>query len=146
MGCFWGAEEILRKVKGVQYTVVGYMGGKVDNPTYERVCGGDTGHIETVYLKFNPSIISYKDLLGIFWKNHNPTTLDRQGLDIGSQYRSIIFYYNQKQKETAEELKRQLGEGDRFKDPIVTQIIPASVFYPAEEYHQQYIQKKSKIF
>ena len=146
MGCFWGAEETFRKVKGVEYTAVGYMGGKTVNPTYEKVCGGDTEHAETVYLKFEPSVISYKDLLEIFWGNHDPTTPDRQGPDTGSQYRSVIFYYTPEQKKAAEESKKQLEEGDSFENPIVTEIIPAPTFYPAEEYHQQYLQKKNKIF
>jgi peptide-methionine (S)-S-oxide reductase len=144
MGCFWGAEDTFRKVKGVEFTEVGYMGGKPEKPSYEQVCGGDTGHAETVHIRFDPTVISYRDLLDVFWNNHIPTTPNRQGPDIGSQYRSVIFYYNDEQKRLAEESKKELEESGKFQDPIVTEIIEAPTFYRAEEYHQQYLEKGNR--
>jgi peptide-methionine (S)-S-oxide reductase len=142
MGCFWGAEEIFRVIKGVISTTVGYMGGTLANPTYEDVCTDKTGHIEVVQIEYDPSRISYKELLEIFWGNHNPTTLNRQGPDFGTQYRSVIFFHTKEQEEEAKRSKEALEKSKRFKRPIVTDIIPASTFYRAEEYHQKYLQKK----
>jgi len=141
-GCFWGVEELYRVLPGILKTEVGYMGGTVDNPTYEMVCGGNTGHVETVQVTYDPQKITYEELLRIFWNNHNPTTPNRQGPDIGTQYRSVIFYYTEEQQEQAEASKQELTEQQRFKDPIVTEIIPATTFWSAEEYHQQYLAKR----
>jgi peptide-methionine (S)-S-oxide reductase len=140
-GCFWGVEDSFMKLAGVKETTVGFMGGKLKNPTYEDVCTGLTGHAEVVNLKFDPKIVSYEKLLEIFWSIHDPTTKDRQGFDIGSQYRSIIFYYNKKQKEIAEKSKEKLDKSGKFKQKIVTEIVPASDFWKAEEYHQKYLAK-----
>jgi len=143
-GCFWGVEETFRKINGVIETEVGYMGGKLKNPTYPQVCMGDTGHAETVLVKYDPEEISYEELLNIFWSSHNPTTLNRQGPDVGSQYRSVIFYYNEEQKNAAQKSKDDLQVAGKFSDPIVTEIVPAADFYRAEEYHQKYLFKKGK--
>ncbi|PTX49623.1 peptide-methionine (S)-S-oxide reductase [Melghirimyces profundicolus] len=143
-GCFWGVEELFRKVDGVTSTAVGYMGGTKENPTYEEVCTNRTGHAEVVDLEYDPSVVSYEELLQIFWDNHNPTTLNRQGPDIGSQYRSVIFYHTPEQKEIAEKSKKELEASGKWKDPIVTQIEPAGPFYRAEEYHQRYLQKRGQ--
>lgn len=140
-GCFWGVEEVFRKTNGVIETEVGYSGGTLENPSYEDVKTGKTGHVESVLVKFNPKIISYSDLLNVFWKNHNPTTLNQQGPDFGSQYRSVIFYNSEEQRRLAETSKNKLETSGIYDKPIVTEIIPASVFYGAEEYHQKYIQK-----
>jgi peptide-methionine (S)-S-oxide reductase len=120
------------------------MGGVTDNPTYNDVCSGTTGHAETVEVTFDPKIISYEDLLNVFWQKHDPTTLNRQGPDIGDQYRSVIFYYNENQKKLAESSKEKLQESGKYDREIVTQIIPAPKFYPAEDYHQQYLMKRGK--
>ena len=141
-GCFWHVEDLLSKTKGVTSTAVGYIGGKLPNPTYEEVCTDQTGHAEAVEVEFNPDEISYQELLDVFWKNHNPTTLNRQGPDIGNQYRSAIFYHDEQQKEIAEKSKESLDSSTAFDDPIVTQIIPAPKFYKAEEYHQKYFKKQ----
>lgn len=141
-GCFWGVEETFRKLPGVIDTEVGYMGGTKENPTYEEVCTDKTGHAEVVKVEYNPDEISYEQLLEVFWTSHNPTTLNRQGPDIGTQYRSVIFYYTEEQKALAEASKKEWDASGRFKDPIVTQIVPASTFWRAEEYHQRYLQKK----
>lgn len=141
-GCFWGIEETFRKIKGVKKTTVGYMGGKIKNPTYEQVCTDKTGHVEVVQVEFDPKILSYEDLLQIFWNAHNPTTLDRQGPDIGTQYKSVIFYYSEKQKESAMKSKEKLEKSKKFKEKIVTAILPAQEFYKAEEYHQKYLKKR----
>jgi peptide-methionine (S)-S-oxide reductase len=141
-GCFWHVEDLLSKTKGVTSTAVGYIGGQLPNPTYEEVCTDQTGHAEAVEVEFNPDEISYEKLLDIFWHNHNPTTLNRQGPDIGNQYRSAIFYHNEIQKEIAEKSKQSLDSSKSFPDPIVTQIIPAPKFYKAEEYHQKYFKKQ----
>jgi peptide-methionine (S)-S-oxide reductase len=138
-GCFWGVEATFREVKGVNDAAVGYLGGTMANPTYHDVCSGDTGHAEVVQLDFDPTQVSYLDLLEIFWKSHNPTTLNRQGPDYGTQYRSAIFYHSPEQKAQAEASKAK--NAGRFKNPIVTEITPASAFYRAEEYHQQYLAK-----
>ena len=144
-GCFWHVEEIFRKTKGVKSTQVGYAGGMKQNPTYEDVCTDTTGHAESVEIDYDPEIISYNDLLKIFWENHNPTTLNRQGPDVGSQYRSIIFYHTEEQKKIATEMKDQLNSivKEKFKKEIVTWIEPISNFYRAEEYHQRYLTKFS---
>ena len=141
-GCFWNIEEIFAKTKGIIKTKVGYIGGKTKNPTYEKVCSGKTGHVEAVEVIFNKDKISYDELLDIFWKIHNPTTKNRQGLDIGTQYNSVIFYYNKKQKEVAEKSKKEIQK--KSKKEIVTQIKKASDFWKAEEYHQKYIEKQEK--
>ncbi len=141
-GCFWGVEANFRKIEGVVSTRVGYMGGHFSNPTYKKVCSHKTGHAEAVEITFDPSKVSYDDLLEIFWSIHDPTTLNRQGPDIGDQYRSAIFYLNEAQREKAESLKAKLEASKRFKNPIVTQIVSASDFWQAEEYHQQYVEKR----
>jgi len=141
-GCFWGVEDAFMKVKGVEETEVGFMGGKTKNPTYKEVCTDKTGHAEVVHLKFDPKEISYEELLNIFWGIHNPTSLNRQGPDFGSQYRSVIFYYNKEQKKAAEKSKAELEKSGKYDKSIVTEIIPAPEFYRAEEYHQKYHQKQ----
>ena len=141
-GCFWGVEEAFRKLDGVTSTTVGYSGGKTQNPTYREVCSGRTGHAEVVQIKYDPTKISYQDLLQIFWSIHNPTTLNRQGPDVGTQYRSAIFYHTPEQEKAAMASKQQLQNSKKFARPIVTEITPASAFYPAEEYHQKYLAKK----
>ena len=140
-GCFWGVEEKFRKIKGVVSTTVGYTGGIFENPSYEDVCSDKTGHAEAIEITFDPSIISYSDLLETFWKIHNPTTINRQGLDVGSQYRSAIFFHNKEQEALAKGSKEKLQKSGKFHNEIVTQILPASKFYPAEEYHQRYLEK-----
>ncbi len=145
-GCFWGVEEAFRELNGVISTMVGYMGGHTENPTYSDVCSGGTGHAETVLVTYDPSIISYEKLLDIFWNKHDPTTKNRQGPDIGSQYRSIIFYYNDDQKNSALTSKKKLESSGKYNNPVVTEIIPAPKFYPAEDYHQQYLKKRGKKF
>lgn len=139
-GCFWCSEAIFERVKGVQSVVSGYAGGHVPNPTYEEVCTGKTGHAEVVQIIYNPDIVSYDDLLKIFWKTHDPTTLNRQGADVGEQYRSIILYHNEKQKEKAEYYKNELEKSGAWENPIVTQIVPFTKFYRAEDYHQNYFE------
>jgi len=141
-GCFWGVEAAFRQVEGVMATTVGYQGGHKINPTYEEVCRGDTNHAEVVAVSFDPSRVSYAELLNVFWQSHNPTTLNRQGPDIGTQYRSVIYYANEAQKEAAENSKQALTEAKAFRNPIVTAIEPAADFYPAEDYHQQYLEKR----
>jgi peptide-methionine (S)-S-oxide reductase len=135
-GCFWCTEAVFQEVKGVTKVQSGYTGGTVPNPTYEQVAGGNTGHAESLKIEFDPSIITYEDLLFIFWRTHNPTTLNQQGADVGTQYRSAIFYTNEEQKKLAEKSKSEAQE--LFDDPIVTEIVPASEFYPAEKYHENY--------
>ncbi|MEK7545151.1 MAG: peptide-methionine (S)-S-oxide reductase MsrA [Patescibacteria group bacterium] len=142
-GCFWGVEEIFRTTLGVKETSVGYTGGKTENPSYEQICTDGTGHAEAVEITYDPEEISYDTLLKIFWENHNPTTFNRQGPDVGSQYRSAIFYHDEEQKELAQKSKEELGKLSRYNDrKIVTQIVPAEKFYPAEEYHQKYLMKR----
>lgn len=143
-GCFWGVEETFRKLPGVVSTAVGYAGGTKDNPSYEDVCSDETGHAEVVQLEFDPSQISYDQLLDVFWSNHNPTTLNRQGPDVGTQYRSVIFYYSPEQKAAAEKSKAQLAGSAKLNRPIVTKIEPAPKFWRAEEYHQQYLAKRGQ--
>ena len=140
-GCFWHVEDLLSKTKGVKSTTVGYIGGQLPNPTYEEVCTDKTGHAEAVEVEYNPNEITYEELLDVFWNNHNPTTLNRQGPDVGIQYRSAIFYHDEEQKQIAEKSKTDLGKSGKFSDPIVTQISPAAIFYKAEEYHQKYFKK-----
>jgi len=139
-GCFWGVEDAFMKVRGVKSTRVGYTGGNLTNPTYEDVCTDRTGHAEAIQLKYDPKEISYKELLELFWSLHNPTTVNRQGPDIGTQYRSSIFYHTSEQEKIANEVKQDLDDS-KFQNKIVTEIIAASTFYPAEEYHQKYYQK-----
>lgn len=141
-GCFWGVEAAFRQIEGVTATAVGYEGGTLDNPTYHQVCTGRTGHAEVVQVEFDPSRVSYEELLLVFWDNHNPTQLNRQGPDIGTQYRSAIFYQSPEQKQKAEASLHEMQESGRFKNPIVTQIVPAGKFYIAEDYHQQYLEKR----
>ncbi len=141
-GCFWGVESAFRKLMGVLSTQVGYTGGKKDNPTYEEVCTSSTQHVEAIEVVYDPCFISYEELLNTFWDIHDPTTLNRQGFDIGSQYRSAIFYHNSNQERLAKESRKKQNESGRFDDPIVTEIIPASKFWKAEEYHQKYYEKK----
>ena len=140
-GCFWHVEDLLNKTKGVNSTAVGYIGGNIPNPTYEEVCTDKTGHAEAVEVDYNPEEISFEELLEVFWSNHNPTTLNRQGPDVGIQYRSAIFYHDEKQKEIAENSKQLLAKSGKYDDPIVTEIVPAPTFYKAEEYHQKYFKK-----
>jgi len=137
-GCFWCLEAVYDQVKGVKDVVSGYTGGHVANPTYERVCSGKTGHAEAVQITFDPEQISYRELLEIFFSIHDPTTLNRQGADVGTQYRSAIFYHSEEQRQIAQQLVRELTEQKVFRDPIVTEIVPATIFYPAEDYHQEY--------
>ena len=141
-GCFWGVEEAFRQLRGVLSTTVGYTGGTRANPSYKDVCTGTTGHAEAVEVEFNPDEISYLELLATFWKSHDPTTLNRQGPDVGTQYRSAIFFHDAEQETDARDSKSILEQQGIFKRPIVTQIQPAGTFYRAEEYHQQYFQKR----
>ena len=144
-GCFWGVEAAFRQVPGVVSTSVGYTGGRTQNPTYRAVCSDKTGHAEAVQVIYDPAKVSYQQLLQLFWDIHDPTTVNRQGPDIGSQYRSAIFYHNQQQRSAAEESKIKLTQSGKFKRPIVTEIIPASTFYRAEEYHQRYLEKHGRV-
>lgn len=139
-GCFWGVENAFMKVRGVKSTRVGYTGGNLTNPTYEDVCTDRTGHAEAIQIKYDPKEISYKELLELFWSLHNPTTVNRQGPDIGTQYRSSIFFHTLEQEKIAKRVKQEL-DGSKFQNKIVTEIVPASIFYPAEEYHQKYYHK-----
>lgn len=141
-GCFWGVEQTFREVPGVIDAASGYTGGDKDNPTYQEVCTDKTGHAEAVEVIFDPKKVSYDTLLHVFWENHNPTQLNRQGPDFGSQYRSAIFYHSQSQKEQAEASKAALEVSGKFHNPIVTLIEPAVMFYRAEEYHQRYLEKR----
>ncbi len=141
-GCFWGVEETFLRTKGVVLTRVGYTGGRMENPKYEDVCTDTTGHAEAVEVTYDPSQVSYDELLKIFWDNHDPTTRNRQGPDIGSQYRSVIFYYSDEQKKAAEASKEAIEQSHRFARPIVTEVVEAGTFYPAEDYHQQYLRKR----
>lgn len=141
-GCFWGIEETFANVPGVKSTSVGYSGGTLENPTYRQVCSGRTGHAEVVEVSYDPNEISYEEILRIFWENHNPTTLNRQGPDVGAQYRSAIFFHNPEQEALARKSKEELERSGKFRKPIVTEITPASTFYPAEDYHQRYLAKR----
>jgi peptide-methionine (S)-S-oxide reductase len=140
-GCFWGVEDAFRKLKGVTDAISGYSGGHTQNPTYEEVSTDKTGHAESVEVTYSPKEVTYNELLERFWKIHNPTTMNRQGPDVGSQYRSIIFYHTPEQKEAAEKSKKELDELGKYSDPVVTEIIPAQEFWKAEEYHQHYVEK-----
>jgi peptide-methionine (S)-S-oxide reductase len=141
-GCFWGVEAAFRQLKGVKSTRVGYTGGHADNPTYEQVCTDRTGHAEAVEVEYDPAEISYEQLLNAFWENHDPTQRNRQGPDVGSQYRTAIFYHSPQQEAAATASKEQLSASGRFSRPIATEIVPAGVFYAGEDYHQQYLEKR----
>ena len=142
-GCFWGVEAEFRQLpKGVVSTAVGYEGGTMKNPTYRDVCTDRTGHAEVVEVEYDPEKVSYEDLLKVFWANHDPTTLNRQGPDVGTQYRSVIFYHTPEQQVAALASKEKLEKSGRYRRPIVTEIVPATSFYRAEEYHQQYLEKR----
>ena len=140
-GCFWGVQDKFDGLKGVVKTTVGYMGGHLENPTYEDVCTDKTGHSEVVQIEYDPKIVSYMELLDVFWKIHDPTQLNRQGPDIGSQYKSVIFYYDEKQRIVAEQSMDKIQKAGMFKKPVVTEINKAKEFYKAEEYHQHYFKK-----
>lgn len=137
-GCFWCTEAVMQRLRGVESVVSGYTGGPKANPTYEEVCTGRTGHAEAVQVTFDPAIVSYEDLLHVYFKTHDPTTLNRQGADVGTQYRSAIFYHDEEQKETAERVIRELIESKEYDDPIVTELTPATDFYVAEDYHSDF--------
>jgi peptide-methionine (S)-S-oxide reductase len=139
-GCFWGGEAAFRQLKGVLATTVGYSGGTTKSPTYEEVCGDRTGHAEVVLVEYNPFVISYEQLLNVFWQIHDPTQLNRQGSDVGSQYRSVIFYHSPEQMAAALVSKEKAQK--KHKKPIVTEILPSEAFYRAEDYHQQYLEKR----
>jgi peptide-methionine (S)-S-oxide reductase len=137
-GCFWCTEAVFQRMKGVDTVISGYSGGKTENPTYKEICTGTTGHAEVVQIYFDPTIVSYEELLEVFFNTHDPTTLNRQGNDIGTQYRSVIFYHSEKQKEIAEAYKAQIDKQGIYKNPLVTEISPLQKFYAAEDYHQNY--------
>jgi peptide-methionine (S)-S-oxide reductase len=141
-GCFWGVEEAFRHIKGVSATTVGYTGGTLKNPTYQDVCTGRTGHAEAVEVEFAPAQVSYEQLLSVFWQSHDPTTPNRQGPDVGTQYRSAVFFHDAAQEASARGSKAVLEKMKIYKRPIVTEIVPASEFYRAEDYHQQYLEKR----
>lgn len=143
-GCFWGVELTFSELEGVSSTSVGYMGGHTESPDYASVCEGDTQHAEAVWVEFDPEIISYEQLLGVFWKCHNPTTLNRQGPDVGTQYRSAIFCQDDSQVALAQQSKAEIESCGAFSAPVVTHILPAGHFWPAEEYHQQYLKKRGQ--
>lgn len=140
-GCFWCLEAVFQDVKGVDRVVSGYAGGTVPNPSYEDVCTGRTGHAEVVQVTFDPAVLSYRDVLAVFFSLHDPTTLNRQGADVGTQYRSVIFFHSPEQERVAREVITELGQQHLWDDPVVTAVTPAPVFYPAEEYHQQYFRR-----
>ena len=142
-GCFWCTEAIFEKLKGVTKVTPGYGGGWVENPTYEQVCGGKTGHAESIQMEFNPEIISLNTLLDIFFHLHDPTTVNRQGNDVGPQYRSAIFYHSLQQKETTQKIIKQLQDSGKYPERIVTEVVPFKNFYPAEDYHQNYYQRNT---
>ncbi len=141
-GCFWGVEAAFRQINGVTATQVGYLGGNFENPSYRDVCTGRTGHAEVVEVEYDPSIVSYEELLRVFWENHDPTQHNRQGPDVGAQYRSAIFFHTPEQEAAARASKQTLERDGRYKRPIATEITPTSKFYRAEEYHQQYLEKR----
>ena len=141
-GCFWGVEAAFGQLSGVQSTSVGYLGGEFENPTYQHVCSGQTGHAEVVRVEYDPARIAYEDLLDLFWKVRDPTTSNRQGPDVGTQYRSAIFFHTPQQQAAAETSKARLEASGRYPNPIVTEITPVSEFYMAEDYHQQYFEKR----
>lgn len=137
-GCFWCSEAIFSRIKGIKSVLPGYAGGVIENPTYEEVCSGSTGHAESIQIEFDPGVISFEKVLDIFWLTHDPTTLNRQGNDIGTQYRSSIFYHDEKQRKLAEKSKKEIEKIGIYKDPIVTEIVPFKNFYVAEDYHKNY--------
>ncbi len=141
-GCFWGVELAFQKLNGVKDTKVGYTHGQTENPTYEMVCTGQTGHTEAVWLEYDPAVISYNELLDVFWNKHDPTQVNRQGPDVGTQYRSGIYFHNDEQKQQAEQSRDALDQSGRYSFPIATEIKPAAVFYLAEDYHQRYLEKR----
>ena len=145
-GCFWEVETIFGQIEGIMSTAVGYSGGSLKDPTYEDVCSGKTGHAEVVEVEYDPSEVSYADLLDVFWELHDPTTLNRQGPDIGTQYRSAVFFHNPEQEFTAIASKERLQDSGRCKNEIITEITPASKFYRAEEYHQRYLEKRTLAY
>lgn len=146
MGCFWGPEVTFGNVDGVVDTAVGYMGGTLDNPDYRTVCTGKTGHVEVVQVTFDPAVTSYQQLLEIFWGNHNPTQVNRQGPDVGTQYRTVVFYHDENQREQAEHSRQKLDEAGIYPQPVATSIEPAATFWPAEDYHQKYLEKRGLRF
>lgn len=137
-GCFWCVEAVFQRLKGVEKVESGYAGGSVENPTYQQVTAGNTGHAEVIRISYNPEVISFKELLEVFWKTHDPTTLNRQGADVGTQYRSVVFYHNEEQQALAEKYLKELDASGAWDAPIVTEIKPLEAFYPAENYHQNY--------
>ncbi|MEE8191708.1 MAG: peptide-methionine (S)-S-oxide reductase MsrA [Gemmatimonadales bacterium] len=141
-GCFWGIEAAFRKIPGVTSATVGFTGGTLESPSYEDVCSGTTGHVEAVRVEYDPSVVSYEQLLDVFWNIHDPTTSNRQGPDVGSQYRSVVFFHTAKQEAAVLASKEKLETSGHYANPIVTEITPASEFYPAEEYHQRYFEKQ----
>ncbi|MBD3402992.1 peptide-methionine (S)-S-oxide reductase MsrA [candidate division GN15 bacterium] len=141
-GCFWGVEAAFRQIEGVTATAVGYAGGTMENPSYRDVCSGTTGHAEVVQVTYDPNRVSYETLLEVFWNAHDPTQVNRQGPDVGDQYRTVVFYHDERQKQAAEQSKAALDASDTYSRPIATSIEPASTFYMAEEYHQQYLEKR----
>lgn len=141
-GCFWGVEEAFRKVDGVIHTTVGYSGGKTDRPSYEQVCSGDTGHAEVCEVEYDPAKVKFEDLLTVFWEIHDPTQVNRQGPDVGTQYRTVVFYHDDEQKKTVEQSKAQLEASGKFDRPVATAIEPVAEFYSAEDYHQKYLQRR----
>ena len=144
-GCFWGVEQEFRRLKGVLTTEVGYTGGKPNNPTYHNVCGGETGHAEAIRIAFDPAVISYERLVAVFFTIHNPTQVGGQGVDMGEQYRSAVFFHSPEQEATATEFKKNLDASNRFAAPITTQIFAATEWWPAEEHHQQYFEKQGRV-
>ncbi|HEX2092526.1 MAG TPA: peptide-methionine (S)-S-oxide reductase MsrA [Longimicrobiaceae bacterium] len=142
-GCFWCLEAVFDDLRGVEDVVSGYSGGAVPGPTYEQVCSGTTGHAEVVQVVFDPEVVSFREILQVFFTIHDPTTLNRQGGDVGTQYRSAVFYHSPEQMETAEQVIRELDAEGVWDDPIVTQVVPFTAFYPAEEYHQEYFRRNS---
>lgn len=143
-GCFWCTEAVFSRLKGVSSAVSGYSGGKTKDPFYREVCSGTTGHAEVVQVTFDPVKVSLEEILEVFWKTHDPTTLNRQGNDVGTQYRSVIFYHNDHQKEIAQKLKKALDASGAWSAPLVTEISPLDVFYPAEDYHQEYFESNGE--
>lgn len=141
-GCFWGIEVTYAQIAGVTSTAVGFMGGKTENPSYEDVCTDTTGHAEVVQIEFDPQAVSYEQLLDVFWRSHDPTQVNRQGPDVGTQYRSVVFFHSPEQEEIATRSKAALEREGRFRRPVATEIEPATMFYRAEEYHQRYLEKR----
>jgi peptide-methionine (S)-S-oxide reductase len=141
-GCFWGVEAAFRQIPGVVATTVGYTGGHTQNPTYQEVCSDRTGHAEAVQVEFDPARVSYEQLLEVFWNEHDPTQVNRQGPDIGTQYRTAVFFYSPEQKAAVERSKKALEQSGRYGRPVATEIVPAPEFFPAEEYHQRYLEKR----